>query len=141
MIYSFRFYLSWICSSVIMFALFYFWHGYFLNDFKRINFPISWFVTFAAITYLIFGVGIYFLYESELFKKIRNFIVRGVICGLIAGFTLFMISTILNISLTKHLSIEHLIIDCIWQMAEQTIGAMIVVVFKIFLIDPIREFD
>jgi hypothetical protein len=52
-----------------------------------------------------------------------------------------MISTILNISLTKHLSIEHLIIDCIWQMAEQTIGAMIVVVFKIFLIDPIREFD
>lgn len=141
MIYSFRFYLSWICSSVIMFALFYFWHGYFLNDFKRINFPLTWFVSFAAVTYLIFGFGIYFLYESESLKKIRNFIMRGLVCGLIAGFTLFMISTILNISLTKHLSVEHLMIDCVWQMTEQTLGAMMVVVFKIFLNDPIHEFD
>lgn len=139
MTFNFRFFISWILSAVVMFTLFYVWHGYFLNDFKRINFPIVWFVTFAAITYLIFGAGIYFLYESQLFKSIRNFITRGLVCGVIAGFSLFMISTIVNISLTKHLTINHLMIDCAWQMAEQTIGALVVVAFKIFIHEPNHE--
>lgn len=139
MTFNFRFFISWILSAVVMFTLFYVWHGYFLNDFKRINFPIVWFVTFAAITYLIFGAGIYFLYESQLFKRIRNFITRGLVCGVIAGFSLFMISTIVNISLTKHLTINHLMIDCAWQMAEQTIGALVVVAFKIFIHEPNHE--
>ena len=139
MTFNFRFFISWILSAVVMFTLFYVWHGYFLNDFKRINFPIVWFVTFAAITYLIFGAGIYFLYESQLFKRIRNFITRGLVCGVIAGFSLFMISTIVNISLTKHLTINHLMIDCAWQMAEQTIGAIVVVAFKIFIHEPNHE--
>lgn len=139
MTFNFRFFISWILSAIVMFTLFYVWHGYFLNDFKRINFPIVWFVTFAAITYLIFGAGIYFLYESQLFKRIRNFITRGLVCGVIAGFSLFMISTIVNISLTKHLTINHLMIDCAWQMAEQTIGALVVVAFKIFIHEPNHE--
>lgn len=113
-----------------MFALFYAWHGIFLNDFKRINFPLGWFVTFAAITYLLFGAGIYLLYESMLMKKIRNLFVRGLLCGVIAGFSLFMIATIVNISLTRHLSMEHLMVDCIWQISEQIVGAMVVVLFR-----------
>ena len=139
MTFNSRFFISWILSAVVMFTLFYVWHGYFLNDFKRINFPIVWFVAFAAITYLIFGAGIYFLYESQLFKRIRNFITRGLVCGVIAGFSLFMISTIVNISLTKHLTINHLMVDCAWQMAEQTIGALVVVAFKIFIHEPNHE--
>ena len=139
MTFNFRFFISWILSAVVMFTLFYVWHGYFLNDFKRINFPIVWFVTFAAITYLIFGAGIYFLYESQPFKRIRNFITRGLVCGVIAGFSLFMISTIVNISLTKHLTINHLMVDCAGQMAEQTIGAIVVVAFKIFIHEPNHE--
>ena len=119
-----------------MFTLFYIWHGIFLNDFKRIQFPLLWFVAFAAGTYLIFGAGIFLLYESMIMKKIRNFFVRGLLCGVIAGFSLFMIATIVNISLTKHLSIQHLMIDCIWQMTEQVIGAMVVVAFKIFIHEP-----
>lgn len=122
-----------------MFILFYLWHGVFLNDFQRLSFPLTWFVTFAAITYLLFGAGIYMLYESTLMKKIRNFFVRGVICGLIAGFSLFMIATIINISLTRHLSMEHLMVDCIWQMTEQIVGAMVVVVVRGFIHDPQTE--
>lgn len=133
---SLRFFLSWIFSAIVMFTLFYVWHGLFLNDFKRIQFPLPWFVAFAALTYLIFGIFIYFLYESELMKKIRNFFVRGVVCGAIAGFTLFMVATIVNISLTKHLSIQHLMIDCIWQISEQIVGAMVVVLFKIVIHEP-----
>ncbi len=137
--FGLRFFISWILSAVVMFVLFYLWHGYFLNDFKRIHFPLIWFVTFAACTYLIFGAGIYFLYESQPLKRIRSFLVRGLFCGIVAGFSLFMISTIVNISLTKHLSMNHLMVDCIWQMAEQTIGAMVVVLFKIIIHDPVHE--
>ncbi len=139
MSFGFRFFISWLLSAVVMFTLFYVWHGIFLNDFKRINFPLIWFVTFAAFTYLIFGAGIYFLYESQPLKKIRSFIMRGLFCGVVAGFSLFMISTIVNISLTKHLSINHLMVDCAWQIAEQTIGAMVVVLFKIIIHEPIHE--
>jgi hypothetical protein len=133
---SLRFFLSWIFSAIVMFTLFYIWHGIFLNDFKRIQFPLAWFVAFAAVTYLLFSVGIYFLFESHHMKKIRNFFVRGLLCGAIAGFSLFMMATIVNISLTKHLSVQHLMMDCIWQMSEQIIGTMVVVLFKIIIHEP-----
>ncbi|MEO6424123.1 MAG: hypothetical protein ABIP40_01860 [Bacteroidia bacterium] len=126
-------------SAVVMFVLFYVWHGYFLNDFKRINFPLIWFVTFAAFTYLIFGAGIFFLFESQPLKKVRSSLARGLLCGVLAGFSLFMISTIVNISLTRHLSVNHLMVDCIWQMAEQTVGAMVIVLFKVIIHEPIHE--
>ena len=128
-----RFFISWLLSAITMFVLFYIWHGTFLNDFKRIQFPISWFITFAAFTYLIYGAGIYFLFESSLMKRFDNYFYRGLICGIIAGFSFFMIATVVNISLTRHLSAEHLMIDCIWQIGEQTLGAMIVVLLKIFV--------
>jgi hypothetical protein len=134
-----RFYLSWILSAVTMFTLFYVWHGVFLNDFKRIQFPLSWFMVFAALSYLIFGAGIYFLYESSIMKKIENIYLRGLACGLLSGFCLLMIATVVNISLTKHLSMDHLLVDCIWQMSEQTIGAMVLVALKVFVREP--QFD
>ena len=137
--FGIRFFLSWISSALVMFVLFYVWHGVFLNDFKRIQFPLVWFVAFAALTYLIFGAIIYFLYESEIMKRIRNFFVRGIVCGAIAGFSLFMIATIVNISLTKHLSIQHLMMDCIWQISEQIVGAMVIVLFKIVIHEPQPE--
>jgi hypothetical protein len=128
-----RFFVSWILSAVVMFSLFYVWHGIFLNDFKRIQFPVTWFILFAATTYLIFGACIYLLYESVFFKKISNLFVRGLVCGAIAGVSLFMIATIVNISLTKHLSLQHLMVDCVWQITEQIVGAMVVVVVKGFV--------
>jgi hypothetical protein len=131
-----RFFLSWVFSAIVMFTLFYVWHGIFLNDFKRIQFPLAWFVMFAAFTYLLFGAGIYILYEGQVMKKIRNFLVRGILCGVIAGFSLFMIATIVNISLTRHLSMQHLMMDCIWQMTEQIVGAMVIVLFKIVIHEP-----
>lgn len=136
---SLRFFLSWIFSAIVMFTLFYVWHGLFLNDFKRIQFPLIWFVSFAAFTYLLFGAGIYFLYEGQIMKKVRNFFVRGLLCGVIAGFSLFMIATIVNISLTRHLSMQHLMMDCVWQMTEQIMGALVIVLFKIVIHEPQAE--
>ena len=134
--FGLRFFLSWLLSAIVMFLLFYIWHGIFLNDFKRLQFPLAWFVAFAALTYLVLGVGIYFLFESRLMKKFRNLFVRGAISGAISGFGLFMVATIIHISLTRELSAQHLLIDCAWQMSEQVIGSMIIVVLKIFILEP-----
>jgi hypothetical protein len=134
-----RFYTSWIISAIVMFSLFYLWHGVFLNDLKRIQFPMTWFISFAALTYLILGAGIYFLFESRMLKGLRNFLLRGAVCGLITGFVIFMMATIVNISLTGRLSIEHLMIDCIRQMAEQILGTMVVVLLKIVIHEPQLE--
>jgi hypothetical protein len=134
-----RFFISWILCALVMFSLFYAWHGIFLNDFKRIKFPVSWFMMFAAFTYLIFGAGIYILFESQLMKNIRSVFMRGIASGVIAGFSLFMIATVVNISLTKHLSGQHLLVDCSWQIAEQTVGALVVVLLKGVIHDPIPQ--
>ncbi len=134
-----RFFLSWLLTSVVMFTLFYVWHGIFLNDFKRIQFPLIWFVTFAAFTYLILGAATYILFESSLLKKIKNLFLRGVICGVVLGFTIFMVASIVNISLTRHLSMEHLMIDCVWQMTEQVLGSMVVVILKLAIHEPQLE--
>jgi uncharacterized membrane protein len=96
-------------------------------------------VSFAAITYLIFGAVIFFLFEAEIMRKIHNLFVRGLVVGAITGFTLFMIATIINISLTRNQNIEHLMMDCIWQISEQMVGAMVVTVFKFFIHEPIPE--
>ncbi len=65
--------------------------------------------------------------------------VRGVVSGFTLGFTVFMVASIVNISLTKHLSIEHLMIDCVWQMVEQIIGAMVIVLIKLLIHEPHPE--
>jgi hypothetical protein len=134
-----RLFLSWIVSSISMFLLFYFWHGIFLNDLTRIKFPLTWFIAFAAFTYLFLGIGMYALFESRLMKPIKNFLVRGLLCGAIVGFTVFMMATIVNISLTGQLTISHLMIDCAWQITEQILGAMIIVILKIVIHEPIAE--
>jgi len=137
--FGLRFFLSWLLASVVMFVLFYLWHGVFLNDFKRIQFPLLWLEVFAAFTYLILGAAIYFLFESHLLKHVKNLFLRGVICGIVLGFTIFMVASIVNISLTRHLSMQHLMIDSVWQMAEQVVGSMVVVVLKLVIHEPMAE--
>jgi len=137
--FGLRFFLSWLLTSLVMFSLFYVWHGLFLNDFKRIQFPLFWFQVFAAVTYLLFGIALFLLFESHLLKKISNLFLRGLVSGLILGFTAFMVASIVNISLTKHLSMQHLMIDCVWQMVEQVIGAMVIVLLKILIHEPQPE--
>jgi hypothetical protein len=109
-----------------MFALFFYWHGVFLNDFIRIQFPISWFIVFAAITYLILGFGMSVLLDSRLFFKIHSFWIKTLLTGLVSGLCLFMAATVVHISLTKDLSANHMLIDLSWQIFEQTMGGLLI---------------
>ena len=128
-----RFFISWILASVIMFSLFYMWHGFFLNDFKRIQFPYIWFVSFAAFTYLILSFGLVLLFESHLLRKIDNFFLRGIFSGAAVGFSLFMIMTVLHISFTRQFTASYLLIDCAWQVVEQVVGGVVIATCRVFM--------
>ncbi len=134
-----RFFVSWILGSIIMYALFYMWHGVFLNDFKKINFPLSWLLIFTAIAYVTISFITYAVYESKPMKNIYNFFVRGITTGALVGFIIFVVSTVVTISISRNLSAKHLVFDCIWQITEQTIGGIVMATVKVFVIDYSHE--
>ena len=68
-------------------------------------------------------------------KRFRNIYLKGLLAGILSGFTIFIIATIIHISLAKNLNSQHLLMNCSWQIAEQTIGAFVIVIFKVLIRD------
>lgn len=140
MLYSFRFYLSWILAAVLMYVAFYFWHGVFLNDLNRISFSKVLFLSLAALVYLVISFILYRTYESKLLSKyISHVILRGVVSGFVIGFVLFSLVTVLGISFTKNVNFTYILADCAWQIAEQVIGGVIIGLGKLIIFEPIPE--
>ncbi len=141
MLYSYRFFISWIISAVLMYVAFYFWHGVFLNDLNRITFSKGLFLGLAALVYLVISFLLYRLYESKIFNKyISQPILRGVVSGFLIGFILFSIVTVLGISFSKNINLTYIIADCAWQISEQVIGGLVIGFGKIFIFEPSSEF-
>jgi hypothetical protein len=134
-----RFYVSWILGSVLMYSLFYMWHGVFLNDFKKITFPFTWLILFTSIAYITISFLLYAVYESKPMKNVYNFFVRGIFSGLLLGFVIFVISIVVTISISRHLTAQHLMLDCAWQMVEQTLGGLLLGLVKVFIADHRTE--
>ncbi|HRG02343.1 MAG TPA: hypothetical protein PKZ75_14590 [Bacteroidia bacterium] len=140
MLYSFRFYVSWIIAAVLMYVAFYFWHGVFLNDLNRISFSKALFLGLAALIYLVISFVLYRTYESKLLEKyISQPLLRGVVSGVFIGFILFALVTVLGISFTKNINLTYILADCAWQIVEQIIGGVIIGFGKIFIFEPIPE--
>jgi len=135
-----RFYISWITGAVLMYVLFYFWHGVVLNDLNKIAYPKGIFLTFAAVTYLFISL---IVFKAFHFKPLKDFIsnnfYRAIVAGSITGIVLYMASVVLGISFSPEFSLRNLMLDCGWQMIEQTAGAMIVLLAQFFIYIP--EFE
>ena len=140
MLYSFRFYLSWILAAVLMYVAFYFWHGIFLNDLNRITFSKALFLGLAALVYLVISFVLYRTFESKfLGKYVSQPMLRGLVSGFIIGFILFALVTVLGVSFSKDINITYIMADCAWQIAEQIIGGVIIGLGKILIFEPIHE--
>lgn len=123
-----------------MYGAFYLWHGVFLNDLARISFSKTLFLVLAALVYLIISIVLYKLFESEfLSSKIQHPVSKGLLSGLMLGFVLFAVVTVLGISFTKSTSIEYIALDFVWQIFEQALGGVIIGLGKVFIFDPIPE--
>lgn len=110
-----------------MFSLSYLWHGIFLNDFARLNYPKQVFFVIAIMVYLIIAMGISVVFshhrldglKKEPFKK-------GLIVGASFGFALYMITLVIGVSFTRTMSLGNIMFDCGWQMFEQAVGGVVV---------------
>lgn len=138
--YSFRFFVSWIVSAILMYAAFYFWHGIFLNDLDSISFPKALFLLLTALVYLVISYVLYRVYEMRLLNRfISSTFLRGIISGILLGFILFSITTVLGISFTKQANMTYMMADCLWQMTEQVLGGIIIAIGKGVLYEPKPE--
>lgn len=135
-----RFYVSWLMSAIIMYGAFYVWHGIFLNDLNRITFSKTFFLILAAFVYFIVSLVLYKLFESNfLDKHIQHPVLKGLVCGIILGFFLFALVTVLGISFTKNITMEYILLDLVWQISEQALGGVIIGLGKVLIFDPIPE--
>jgi ABC-type antimicrobial peptide transport system permease subunit len=109
-----------------MFGLSFIWHGVLLNDFKFIQYDKSIFLGLLALLYLFIAFGISFilsLYQPEEHKTTKHFGIGGII-----GFILYLIVFVLGISLAGK-GLTNNIINFLWQMLEQGIGAFVISVY------------
>lgn len=134
--FTFRFFVSWIVAAAAMYTAFYVWHGMILNDFKHIKFPYTWFLLFSSIAYLAISFISYRVFETKVLAKIDSLVVRGLVSALIVGISLFAILTVLNISFTKNATSFYLLIDFVWQIIEQFVGALFIILGKVFIFEP-----
>jgi hypothetical protein len=139
--FTLRFYLSWLIGAVAMYGSFYLWHGVVLNDFKNIQFSPLWFMIMSAVAYLIISFVLYRVFETKILSFFDNILFRGFFTALIVGVSLFVIMTVLHISFTKNMTTTYLITDFVWQIIEQSIGALVIVAGKHFIFEPDPEFE
>jgi H+/Cl- antiporter ClcA len=133
-----RFYISWIASSVIMFLLFYSWHGIFLNDFSRLSYPKEVFLIISAVVYLFIGFILAKAINAKQFGKHfrRKPVLRGLISGALCGLAFFMIATVVGISFSSSSKIANLLLDVSWQVTEQGLGGVVVGIVHYLIFDP-----
>ena len=89
-----RFFISWILAAVVMFSLSYLWHGVFLNDFSRLNYPKQVFFVIAIVVYLFISLGISLVFPSprlDSFKK--SPLQKGALIGGGFGMALYLITS------------------------------------------------
>jgi hypothetical protein len=116
--------ICWGFASVMMFSLSYFWHGIILNDFEKINYPESIFLSFLALLYVILGFIISFGYS--LFADKKNPFKSGSIIGVGSGFIIFLIVFVLGTSFTGRINSLYVTIDFLWQMIEQGLAGLLI---------------
>lgn len=119
-----------------MYSAFYVWHGIFLNDFKQIQFPLTWFLFLSAFAYLVISYIAYRVFETKILSTIDTLVLRGFVTALIVSVSLFAIMTVLHISFTKNVTSTYLMVDFFWQIMEQSLGALFIVIGKAYIFEP-----
>ncbi len=119
-----RYFIPSLFASIVMYVLFYFWHGSVLNDFIRLDVNLNLFFVLSAITYFIFGISIMFFHRMEFF--IYNFPawLRIILIGTLVGISAYAISVVLPVSVNRTLILKYVLFDLIWQIFEQIIGSL-----------------
>ena len=146
--------IGWLVSALGMFGLSYLWHGVFLNDYKRINFPFGMYMLMAAVTYLVIGLVLSRAFIVKYFDRIsRHPLLRGPAIGLFCGIIVFVIATTVQITnpgeygsivtFNTGYDPKFFLLDLMWQGLEQSAGGFLVGLVYMFVFEPmpLREED
>lgn len=119
-----------------MFSLSYLWHGIFLNDFERLNYPKEIFLTGAIVVYLILGFLLTKIFIMKFPKSIakRPFL-RGIISGVLLGVSTYLFALVIGVSFSSSLTPEYILFDIMWQAFEQSVGGIVVAMVYISIYD------
>jgi hypothetical protein len=132
-----RFLISWLASSIVMFSLFYAWHGIFLTDFSRLAYPKEIFLVITSFVYLAIGFA---LTKSMAAKPLARFqgkpVLRGVLAGAVLGFAIFFITMVTGVSFGGTRTLFNLVLDVSWQTVEQAVGGTIIGIVHVLVYEP-----
>jgi hypothetical protein len=132
-----RFYIGWIISALLMYILFYVFHGILTNDLLKISLPRTVFLAVAAIVYLLLGFGMNVLIDASFFKKeVKNVYSRALIAGPIVGIFMYAVALIVGVSFSAKFTLINMVVDVCWQIVEQTVGIVAIALVKIITFDP-----
>ena len=122
-----RFYLGWILSAVLMYLAFYSFHGLLTNDFLKLGQAKTFFFSTAAMVYLVIAFGMSLVYKSDTAKKlILAPYKRGWAIGTLSALLMYGVAITVGISFSMDRSALNILVDVVWQIVEQNIGALII---------------
>jgi hypothetical protein len=134
---STRFFVGWIISAVLMYILFYVFHGVLTNDLIKISLPKGVFLTVAGLVYLLLAFGMWVLLDATFFKKeVKNIYTRAFIAGPVIGIFLYAVALIVGVSFSAKFSMINMLVDVSWQVVEQTVGIIVIAFVKVITFDP-----
>ncbi len=113
-------------SALIMLSLSLFWHGVALNDLSYIEFPLPMFVLMASLVYFAIGVCLASVMLNVAYKG-DNLLFKQFSTGALLGLVLYLMAFVLGISFKTQTF--HIVLDFLWQMTEQGVGALAVVLY------------
>lgn len=112
-----------------MYGLSYGWHGMVLTDLEELRVPLALYLALAGLVYLVIGLGMtmatHIAIGHEWISLKRGFPVMTMLLGAAVGFVVYLLVFILGVSFAKH-SVEHVVVDVLWQMLEQGLGGLMV---------------
>jgi len=118
-----RIIISTLLAMVVMMVLSFIWHGMVLNDFKNLTLAFPVFIILSSIVYFLISLALNFtLFKLEFHEHITS---KRILLGGIIGFSIYLVVFTLGLSYQER-GMKHIIIDFLWQMFEQGIGALIV---------------
>lgn len=131
------FFIGWLLSSLLMYALFYVFHGLVTNDLLKISMPKTVFLSVAGFVYVCLGFGMSVLLDASFFRKeITNVFKRALIAGPVVGVFLYAVALTIGVSFSAHFDMINLMVDVGWQILEQTSGILIIALVKTLAFHP-----
>ena len=101
-----------------------------------LNYPLSLFLLFASVVYLVAGAFVAKVYTLEIFSRFtKHPFLKGLLSGSVCGILLYLISLVIGVSFSRSITMQYMLIDITWQMIEQGLGGLVVGVVHAFVWD------